>query len=325
MEAATGFIGIGIMGEGMVARLLSENIAGTSDKNPLIIWNRTTSKCTALKEKFANKHIIIKDTAREVVEASEITYSILSTPEVSKIVFEGTDGILAGISKGKAIVDCATLAEDDMKRMDEAVTAKGGRFLEAPVSGSKVPAAMGSLIFLCAGSEDLFNDVKGNGLNVMGKESHFFNTQVGFGTRAKLVVNSLMGTMVAALSEGIALSESIGLDPLKMIEVIGQGAIASPVYALKGPKMVAQNHATNFPLKHAHKDMELASAMAKAANVKYSVNDQAEQLFKRAREDDELRIVILVSRSKKCIKIPIVTFPRNGDIKNNNNDNNISY
>ncbi len=72
----------------------------------------------------------------------------LSTPEASKAVFEAEAGILAGVSDGKSIVDCATLAEEDMKRMHDAVFAKGGRFLEAPVSGSKAPAVMGSLIFL---------------------------------------------------------------------------------------------------------------------------------------------------------------------------------
>ena len=92
--------------------------------------------------------------------------------------------------------------------------------------GSKAPAANGQLIFLCAGSKDLFNEIENNGLNAMGKASHYFNETVGYGTRAKLVVNSLMGTMVAAFGEAIALAENTGLDPLKMIEVIGQGAIA---------------------------------------------------------------------------------------------------
>jgi 3-hydroxyisobutyrate dehydrogenase-like beta-hydroxyacid dehydrogenase len=164
------------------------------------------------------------------------------------------------------------------------------RFLEAPVSGSKAPAAMGVLIFLCAGSEDLFNEIKDSGLKAMGKASHFFNTQVGYGTRAKLVVNSLMGTMLVAFSEGLALSESVGLDASKMIEVIGQGAIASPVFALKGPKMLQKDHAPNFPLKHAHKDMALASALAKSAGVEYSVMDQAEQIFRAAREDSDLNV-----------------------------------
>jgi len=124
--APIGFVGLGIMGEGMAGRLLSEGIAGTSDDNALVIWNRTGSKCTALSEKFPDKKIIIKETAREVVEACESTYSMLSTPEASKIVFEGDNGVLAGVSSGKSIVDCATLAEADMQRMNAAVVEKGG-------------------------------------------------------------------------------------------------------------------------------------------------------------------------------------------------------
>lgn len=126
-SSGTGFVGIGIMGEGMAARLLSQKIAGTSD-NPLIIWNRTTSKCTAFADKYKKEgyEIVVKDAAKEVVEACGVTYCMLSTPEASKAVFEADDGVLAGVSEGKSVVDCATLAEVDMKRMSEAVTGKGG-------------------------------------------------------------------------------------------------------------------------------------------------------------------------------------------------------
>jgi len=168
MSSSIGFIGLGIMGEGMAARLLSEGIAGSEDK-PLVVWNRTPSKCEALVEKFPKKKIIVKGTAQEVVQSCGITYSMLSTPEASKAVFESDTGVLGGVSAGKSIVDCATLAEADMVRMNTQVVEKGGRFLEAPVSGSKGPAAMGQLVFLCAGSEDLFNEVKNDGLNVWGR------------------------------------------------------------------------------------------------------------------------------------------------------------
>ena len=124
----------------------------------------------------------------------------------------------------------------------------------------------------------------------MGKASHFFSTEVGAGTRAKLVVNSLMGTMLAAFGEGLALSEAVGLDPNKMIEVIGQGAIQSPMYNLKGPKMVVKDHAPNFPLKHAHKDMALATEMAARNKVEYSVMETAEKLYRAAREDADLNV-----------------------------------
>lgn len=284
-----GFVGLGIMGEGMAARLVSEGIAGTRER-PLVVWNRTASKCRELKERFADQTILIEDSAQKVVEKCTVTYSMLSTPEAAKTVFEAADGILAGVSKGKSIVDCATLAESDMQRMSAAVVAKGGRFLEAPVSGSKGPAATGTLIFLCAGQQDLYDEVKDSGLNAMGKASHYFGSDVGAGTRAKLVVNSLMGTMMAAYSEALALSETVGLDPSVMIQVVGEGAIASPMYSLKGPKMVAGDHAPNFPLKHATKDMTLAKNMAEAAGVEYSVMNQAEAMLRAACDDTDLKI-----------------------------------
>ena len=124
----------------------------------------------------------------------------------------------------------------------------------------------------------------------MGKATHFFGKVVGFGTRAKLVVNSLMGTMMTAFGESLALAESVGLDGSKMLEVFGQGVCNSPLYTLKGPKMLAKDHAPNFPLQHAHKDMKLACDMAKDAGVEYSVTESAEQLFQKARADKELNV-----------------------------------
>ena len=109
----------------MAGRLLSEGVAGTSEK-PLVVWNRTGSKCTTLKDKFPDKVIEIKDSAKDVVEACGVTYSMLSTPDASRAVFDASDGVLAGISEGCCIVDCATLAEADMQRMNDAVVAKGG-------------------------------------------------------------------------------------------------------------------------------------------------------------------------------------------------------
>ncbi len=124
----------------------------------------------------------------------------------------------------------------------------------------------------------------------MSKATHYFGTDVGRGTRAKLVVNSLMGTMMTAFSEALSLSESVGLDGAAMLEVIGQGAIQCPMYALKGPKMLCGDHEPNFPLMHAHKDMVLAVDMARDAGIEYSVTESAERSFRTAREDGELNV-----------------------------------
>jgi len=288
---ATGFIGLGIMGEGMAARLMSVQVAGTPE-NPLLIWNRSIEKCHEFKAKFSEendltrKHCIeIMDSPQAVVAKSRIVYSMLSTPEASRSVFEGDNGVLKGVHDKSMLIDCATLAEADMTRMSRAVVAKGGKFMEAPVSGSKVPAAQGTLIFLCAGSETIYNDAEvQRGLTAMGKASHFLNDSVGFGTRAKLVVNSLMATMLATYSESLTLTEKMGLDPSKMIDIIGQGAVNCPMFALKGPKMLVHDHAPNFPLKHALKDIKLAVDMANDSKVEFSINKMACELFEKAND-----------------------------------------
>jgi 3-hydroxyisobutyrate dehydrogenase-like beta-hydroxyacid dehydrogenase len=125
MASHIGFIGLGIMGNEMAGRLLSEGIAGSSSSNALVVWNRSKEKCSSLQERFKDKVIIICDSPKEVVERSTITFSMLSTPEASREVFYGETGVLAGVSEGKAIVDCATLAEKDMKEMSDCVVSKG--------------------------------------------------------------------------------------------------------------------------------------------------------------------------------------------------------
>ena len=152
-------------------------------------------------------------------------------------------------------------------------------------------AGIGTIISYGVGS--VAYGVKDNGLAAMGKASHFLGTDVGAGTRAKLVVNSLMGTMLAAFAEGLALTQAVGLNADTMIEIISQGAIASPMYALKGPKMVKSDHAPNFPLQHAHKDMALACDLAKTTGVEYSVMEKAEELFKKARAANDGKLAEL--------------------------------
>jgi len=243
-----GFVGLGIMGEGMAKCLIKAGLK-------LVVWNRSTAKSDAFKA-TAPDSVTIAESAAAVVAACEITFCMLSTPEAVRSVYEMDGGVLAGVSAGKCIVDCATLAEEDMKRCSADVLAKGGRFLEAPVSGSKGPAANGQLVFLCGGDQPLFESISLE-LDAMGKKSFFFG-EVGSGTRMKLVVNMVMGTMMCAFSEGMHLCGSSGLDAAQLLEVLDLGAIANPMFKLKGPKMLAGDHAPNFPLQHAHKDMRLA-------------------------------------------------------------------
>eukprot|EP00041_Stephanoeca_diplocostata_P021036 m.481953 g.481953 ORF g.481953 m.481953 type:complete len:291 (-) comp21720_c0_seq1:261-1133(-) len=272
-----GFIGIGIMGRGMAMNLLK------SGAN-VVVWNRTKSKLDELVAKGA----LVADSPKAVVQQSDITYSMLSTPAVAHEIFYSPTGTLEGMSAGKRLVDCATLDPATMVKFHSEITQKGGKFLEAPVSGSKVQAENGDLIMLCAGDKEVFDEIVETDLKLVGKAS-FFLGDIGAGSRMKLVVNMVMGDMMVAFSEGMHLSNKAGLDPATLVEILGLGAMAAPLYKVKGPGMVARDFKTQFPLKHQHKDMKLALDLAKEVGATLPVATAAEAAFASARPelDDE--------------------------------------
>lgn len=198
VSSKIGFIGLGIMGSGMAANLAK---AGRE----LVIWNRTATKATEFSSTYP---AAVADTPREVVAACDVTYLMLSTPAAAQAVYNGEDGVLAAVSQGKTIVDCATLTPEDMIHFSAQVKSRNGNFLEAPVSGSKGPAENGTLLFLTAGDRSAFEQTQAD-LDIMGKAS-FFLGEVGAGTRMKLVVNMIMGSMLASLGEGLNLARGSG-------------------------------------------------------------------------------------------------------------------
>jgi 3-hydroxyisobutyrate dehydrogenase-like beta-hydroxyacid dehydrogenase len=272
-EQAVGFIGLGIMGDGMVRRLLEHG------GRRVVVWNRSPEKAATLKAEHADR-VTVAESPKAVLEACSLTYVMLSTPDAVKSVYEMDGGILAGVAAGKQLVDCATLAPEDMARLSAQVVERGGRFLEAPVTGSKVPARDGQLVFLTAGDEALFHTAQRD-LAAMGKASLFLG-EAGAATRMKLCNNLVMSTMLAAYGEGLALAQAAGLDASKLIEVLGLGVCASPVLAAKAPKMAVGDHATNFPLKHAEKDMALALDLGAALGLELPVAAQVDTAMRTA-------------------------------------------
>lgn len=160
---------------------------------------------------------------------------------------------MAGVSEGKIIVDCATLSPERMILEEKNVISKGGRFMEAPVSGSKIPAELGQLIFLCGGDEALFHYLA-PAFEAMGK-AKFLYGPVGRGSEAKLIINMMMGSMLTVFSEGLLLAQSLQLPTEKLLQAVDLGAIANPLFKGKGASILSHNFSANFPLKHAQKDM----------------------------------------------------------------------
>ncbi|KAJ9697620.1 hypothetical protein PVL29_009445 [Vitis rotundifolia] len=265
-----GFLGLGIMGKAMSINLIRSGFK-------LTVWNRTLSKCDELVELGAS----IGETPAAVVKKCKYTIAMLSDPSVALSVVFDKDGVLEQICHGKGYIDMSTVDADTSSKISEAITSKGGSFLEAPVSGSKKPAEDGQLVILAAGEKALYDEAI-PAFDIMGKKS-FFLGQVGNGAKMKLVVNMIMGSMMNAFSEGLVLADRSGLNPHTLLDVLDLGGIANPMFRLKGPTMIQNSYSPAFPLKHQQKDMRLALALGDENAVSMPVAAAANEAFKKAR------------------------------------------
>ena len=288
---------------GMVKNLVRNDI-------PVHVWNRSPEKCGDLKSEFGDL-VTVMDTPACVASECKIVVSMLSTPDAMREVYskEG-DGLLAGLSSNNHVVECGTYEGADMIWASEEVHRSGALFLASPVSGSKVPAETGQLVFIASGDEEVAVSAAPC-LELMGKSTHFLGPDPASSAKMKLVVNSMMANMLACLSEGMHLSKHVGLPPSALLAILSEGAIATPMFAGKGPNMAredqsmtsvrtaARNHevqmsvehdtgrlaelyAPHFPLKHAFKDLLFAVTMAREHNSTARISFAACDLFKNA-------------------------------------------
>ncbi|XP_058205467.1 glyoxylate/succinic semialdehyde reductase 1 [Rhododendron vialii] len=270
MEGEVGFLGLGIMGKAMSMNLLRHGFKVT-------VWNRTLSRCDELVEHGAS----VAETPAAVVKKCKYTIAMLSDPSAALSVVFDKDGALEQICPGKGYIDMSTVDSDTSTKISEAITSKGGYFLEAPVSGSKKPAEDGQLVILAAGEKTLYEEAL-PAFDVMGKKS-FFLGKVGNGAKMKLVVNMIMGSMMNAFSEGLILADKSGLSSQTLLDVLDLGAISNPMFKMKGPTMIQKNYSPAFPLKHQQKDMRLALALGDENSVSMPVAAASNEAFKKAR------------------------------------------
>ena len=268
--AKYGFLGMGIMGSAMAANLVH---AG----HDVTVWNRTAARCAPLVALGARQ----ADTPREVAATCDVTFAMLSDPAAALAVLEGADGVLGGIGQGRGYVDFSTVDDATANTIASQIVANGARYLEAPVSGTKKPAEDGTLIILAAGDRGLYDEVA-PALDKLGKKRLFLG-EVGQGTRMKLVVNLIMGSMLTALSEGLALGLKGGLDGAEILDVLDAGAMACPMFRAKGPMLLSGAYPTSFPLKHMQKDLRLALALSEKLDQNLALTAASNELFKRAR------------------------------------------
>ena len=265
-----GFVGLGIMGGAMATNLLKAGFKVT-------VWNRSPEKCSPLVGLGAS----VAASPRAVTEWSDVIIAMMATPAAVKSVRDGEEGIIAGLSSGVGYVDMSTVDAETSLESFSMAHEKGALFLEAPVAGSRKPAEDATLTIMAAGDRELY-DVSLPLLEKMGKKILFLG-ETGSAARMKLANNLVMCGMLTALSEGIALAIKSGLDSAQLLEILDSGAVANPMFRLKGPQIAANKEfPTAFPLKHMQKDLRLALQLAEKVGQPLFVTAAINELYKKA-------------------------------------------
>jgi len=265
-----GFLGLGIMGSGIVKNLLNSG-------HKVIVWNRTSEKCRDFVKAGAEEAL----TPSDVISAADITFSCVSEPQVAKDMVFGNCGVLQEMSTNKGFVEMTGIDAETSQDIAEAITAKGGRYMEAQIQGSKTQAEEGMLVILAAGDRTLFDDCQ-SCFQAMGKNS-FFLGEVGSASKMNLVLQLMMGVAIAGVAEGMALADRAGLQQRDVLEIFELTSLSCPLLMEKGKAILEGAFPTSMPLQHMQKDLKLSLSMGDQLEQPLPVSAAANEVYKHAK------------------------------------------
>jgi len=242
--ARIGFAGLGLMGGRMAATLLRKG-------HDLAVWNRTAEKCAPLAAQGAR----VARTPRELAETSDVVVACVSDPNaVGRLVF-AEDGIRPAARPGFTYVECSTVSPGLVRHVDDALRAHGAEMLEAPVTGSKLGAERGTLLFMTGGRREVHDALEPLLLDFGSKA--IYCGAMGQAAMVKLVGNTLISFMLEGLCEGATVARKAGVPLEKVIEVVMASGFASPYYSFKGQALGARDWDEHFSIDLMHKDQTL--------------------------------------------------------------------
>ncbi|GAC1358891.1 MAG: NAD(P)-dependent oxidoreductase [Acidobacteriaceae bacterium] len=268
-EKKVAVLGLGTMGAGMASNLLKAGF-------PLAVYNRTRSRAEA----FADRGARVAGTPAEAVRDAEIVISMLADDAASREAWTGADGALSALAPGAILVEASTVSPAWIEELAAMAKEKDAELLDAPVTGSRVQAEAGQLIFLVGGSPAALAAATPV-LQAMSKEIVALGP-TGSGARMKLINNFLCGVQVASLAEGLAWIERTGLDRDKAMSILKNGAPGSPLLSALSARMIKQEYDVNFLLKLMTKDLLYAQEEAEVCGIRLTTAETARRRFEQA-------------------------------------------
>ena len=260
-----GFIGLGIMGAPMAGHLVKAGhdvFVFTRGKMPESIAESRATKCL---------------NARGVAERADIIILMVpDTPNVAEALF-GADGIAAGLSAGKVVVDMSSISPIETKVFAKKINALGCDYLDAPVSGGEVGAKNATLSIMVGGSEATFERVKPV-FELMGKNITLVGGN-GDGQTAKVANQIIVALNIEAVAEALLFAAKAGADPARVRQALMGGFASSKILEVHGERMVKRTFDPGFRIALHQKDLNLALSSARALGVSLPNTATAQELF----------------------------------------------
>lgn len=264
-----GFIGTGIMGSRMAANLLANGY-------DLAVHNRTREKADAL----VNDGAVWADTPADAAREVDVLFTVLAHPEAVEETAQDEGGFLDALPSGALWVDCSTVNPPFSRRMAAEALARGLRFLDAPVSGSKASAAGAKLTFIVGGDEadveacrPLFAAMGDTIIHVGGH---------GMGISLKLVFNLLIAVSMTGFAEAIVLGQALGIPQERLFDTLMGSRLAPPFVSAKRENFERGEYEPSFPLKWMQKDLQMAAVAAYEAGAALPLANAAKEVYRLA-------------------------------------------
>ena len=263
-----GFIGLGVMGRPMAGQLI--------DAGHTLSLHRVKEASQALVDRGGKAAA----TAKAVAEASDVIILMVpDTPDVEQVLF-GADGVAAGVSKGKLVIDMSSISPVATKEFAKRIEALGCDYLDAPVSGGEVGAKNAALTIMVGGKLEVFERAKPL-FEKMGKNITLVGG-VGDGQTAKVANQIIVGLTIEAVAEALTFARKAGADPAKVREALMGGFAASRILEVHGERMIKRTFDPGFRIRLHRKDLSLAVDAAKALNMSLPNASATQQLMNAA-------------------------------------------
>jgi 3-hydroxyisobutyrate dehydrogenase len=261
-----GFLGLGVMGTPMALNLAR---AGT----PLITWNRTPHKAEPLRTAGAT----IAATPAEVFAAAGTVILMLANDHATDAVLERGTPAFRTLTAGHTVVNMGTTAPDYSRALAADIHEAGGRYVEAPVSGSRVPAEQGKLVAMLAGDEKDVTETE----PLLAPLCHaaFTCGPVPNALLMKLSVNLFLITQVTGLAEAFHFADRHRLDRQLFLDVLDAGPMASAVSRMKAPKLLHRDFAVQAAAGDVLMNNHLISDAARTTGLATPLLDACHALF----------------------------------------------